>query len=445
MPDFQAVWEIGEAALCKIYHKRTIMPSSLFPKILGSPHIPPLTVTEFSSMLKPVVEEAGRNACVIGEVSDYTRSKTGHVYFRLKDESAQLGCTIWRSNAARLPIEIKNGLTVVCKGNIQVYLKGGSYSLIVNEITPQGIGSLELAFRRLQEKLSKEGLFDASGKKPIPEHPRKIAVVTSATGAALRDFLNILRRRTRRVDVLICPVLVQGTEAAGDIEKAFATLNTLSPEYAPDVIVLIRGGGSMEDLWPFNEEKTVRAIAASAIPVVTGIGHEIDVTLSDLAADFRGLTPSDAADRLIPDDSEFPARLDQLEVRLQNNIRRKLSDLRTTLERISGSPIFLSPTDRLLGMKRMALDQVENRLDQKAGEFLLRGKNRFSTIAVKLEALSPLGILARGYSITTDDSGHTIRDVAELSAGKTIQTRLHRGKVRSTVVQILPPEKEPTP
>ena len=236
-------------------------------------------------MLKPVVEEAGRNACVIGEVSDYTRSKTGHVYFRLKDESAQLGCMIWRSNAARLPIEIKNGLTVVCKG-ISKSTSRGSYSLIVNEITPRGSGVWNLRFADFKRN---------SPKKGSSTHPVKTDSGTPAEDCrcyqrnrrASRDFLNILRRRTRRVDVLICPVLVQGTEAAGDIEKAFATLNAL-PEYAPDVIVLIRGG-SMEDLWPFNEERTVGPSPPRPFRRHR-IGHEIDVTLSDLAADFRGLT-----------------------------------------------------------------------------------------------------------------------------------------------------------
>ena len=398
----------------------------------------PLSVTELNSILKPLIEGVADEFYVYGEVSNYSRASSGHIYFTLKDEESQIRCTLWKSYAFRLPFEIQNGMTLFCRGKIQLYIKGGTYSLSVSQVEPKGVGGLELAFRQLQEKLGKEGLFEENRKKSISPSPRRIAVMTSATGAALRDFLNILRRRSSRVDVLICPVPVQGDGASDEIVKTFERLNLLQSNLHLDAIVLIRGGGSMEDLWSFNEEKTVRAVAASEIPVVTGIGHEIDVSLSDLAADLHCLTPSDAATRLIPDDSALPAQLTAFQIRLENTIDRKIQDLRSFLERTASLPIFQSPADRLLGMKRLTVDQSEERLNRKAEEFLSKGKNSLATVVAKLEALSPLGVLARGYSITLDDSGKTIRNAADLSLGQTFRTRLHCGEITGTVTQVIP-------
>ena len=398
----------------------------------------PLSVTELNSLLKPLIEGVADEFYVYGEVSNYSRASSGHIYFTLKDEESQIRCTLWKSYACRLPFEIQNGMTLFCRGKIQLYIKGGTYSLSVSQVEPKGVGGLELAFRQLQEKLGKEGLFEENRKKSISPSPRRIAVMTSATGAALRDFLNILRRRSSRVDVLICPVPVQGDGASDEIVKTFERLNLLQSNLHLDAIVLIRGGGSMEDLWSFNEEKTVRAVAASQIPVVTGIGHEIDVSLSDLAADLHCLTPSDAATRLIPDDSALPTQLAAFQIRLENTIDRKIQDLRSFLERTASLPIFQSPADRLLGMKRLTVDQSEERLNRKAEEFFSKGKNSLATVVAKLEALSPLGVLARGYSITLDDSGKTIRNAADLSLGQTFRTRLHCGEITGTVTQLIP-------
>lgn len=397
----------------------------------------PLSVTELNSLLKPLIEGVADEFYVYGEVSNYSKASSGHIYFTLKDEESQIRCTLWKSYAYRLPFEIQNGMTLFCRGKIQLYLKGGSYNLSVTQIEPKGLGGLELAFRQLQEKLGKEGLFEEDRKKPVSSSPRRIAVVTSATGAALRDFLNILRRRSNRVDVLICPVPVQGDGASNEMVKTFEKLNLLQTKLHLDAIVLIRGGGSMEDLWAFNEENTVRAVASSLIPVVTGIGHEIDVSLSDLAADLHCLTPSDAATRLIPDDSAWPAQLDAFQLRLGNIIDRKIKDLRAFFERTASLPIFQSPADRLLGMKRLSVDQSEERLNRKSEEFVSKAKNALTTVAAKLEALSPLGVLARGYSITHDESGKTIRNASDLSRGQAFRTRLHSGEIVGTVTQII--------
>ena len=244
----------------------------------------PLTVSELNGRIKSVIDPNFRNVSVTGEISNL--SIKDHIYFNLKDESSTIRCAIWKYRKGILTFDLQEGLNVVCHGNISVYAAGGNYTLSLERITPHGEGSIQQALKKLSKKLEKEGLFRPERKKRIPIPPRKIAVVTSLTGAAIRDFLNTMYRRCRRSDILICPVLVQGAEASRDIEAKLTLLNSLRQEQKPDLVVLIRGGGSAEDLWTFNEERVVRAIAASVIPVVSGIGHENDVSLSDMAADL---------------------------------------------------------------------------------------------------------------------------------------------------------------
>lgn len=402
----------------------------------------PVSVSEVNSLIKEAVEGTIGSVYVVGEVSNCSRSKNGHVYFTLKDESSQLSCVFWRSVADRLTFKLKDGLKLFCKGRIEVYAPYGKYQLSVNSAEPVGIGKLEQAFRQLQAKLYAEGLFNSERKKPLPRRIRRVAIITSATGAAIRDFYKIVRQRSRRVDLLICPVLVQGDEASREIEVAFHQLNSLpeNGEKTPDVIALIRGGGSMEDLWAFNEERTVRAIASSRIPVVTGIGHEIDVTLSDLAADCRGVTPSDAAAILIPDETEFPALFNDFELRLSRNINRKISELDSNLTRLGRSPLFQSPADRILGVKRMRLDQTEELVEKSTAAMLTSAQNKFATLAAKMDALSPLRVLARGYSLTQNEFGSVVRSSQEVSVGDTLRIRFEQGEVKSRVVEILTPK-----
>lgn len=408
----------------------------------------PISIGDLTSVLKTLVEAAFGDVYVVGEISNFVRSKSGHCYLTLKDEEAQLGAVLWRTAAGRAKFEMKNGLSVVCRGRVEVYPPHGKYQLIITEIEPKGIGGLELAFRQLHEKLGREGLFAPERKKPIPTRPRRIAVVTSESGAAVRDFLNILRRRSRRVDVLIVPVRVQGEEASREIAEAVALLNR---RFVPasqnqteietdadslDAVVLIRGGGSMEDLWAFNEERTVRAAAASRIPVVTGIGHEIDVTLTDLAADLHALTPSDAAARLVPDDSEIPATLADFSVRLDRAMKRQIADAESRVSRLARSAVLQDPVDRIFGPQRMTLDHLERRLDRNAETFFLKAGHRFEEAAARLEALSPLAVLARGYSLTQTEEGGLVRNAADVSPGETISTRVRRGRIESRVIKI---------
>ena len=247
----------------------------------------------------------------------------------------------------------------------------------------------------------------------------------------------MMRRRSRRADVLICPVLVQGVEASRDIESKLFLLNSLRPEFKPDVIALIRGGGSTEDLWTFNEERVARAISASDIPVVSGIGHEQDVSLSDLVADVRATTPTDAAVKIFPDDTVYPARLAQIEKQIELLLRGRCADLKGRLERLAQSSIFQDPEQRILGIKKLSFEQTAKSLDRAADDLLIRGNSRLAILSASLDALSPLGVLSRGYSITLDENGSPVRDASRLSVGQTLRTRVERGGYISSVIKTI--------
>ena len=279
----------------------------------------PLSVGELTAQIKDLVEAGFPSVWVSGEISNLARPSSGHVYLTLKDDAAQLKACMWRGNAQRVRFDLHDGLEVICHGHLEVYAPRGQYQLIIHSLEPRGMGALELALRQLREKLAREGLFDPARKKPLPAFVRQIAVVTSPTGAAIHDFLQVLGRRWRGADVLIVPTRVQGEGSAMEIAAAIETANRLKRSI--DCLVVTRGGGSLEDLWSFNEEPVVRAIAASRIPVISAIGHEIDVTLADLAADVRALTPSEAAELVAPASEELAAGLRQMQKRLTAALR----------------------------------------------------------------------------------------------------------------------------
>lgn len=396
----------------------------------------PLSVGELTLRLKSVVDDLFSDVCVVGEISNLTQPRSGHAYLTLKDENAQLSAAIWRSTTSKLKFDLRNGMQVVCRGRLEVYPPHGKYQLIVSKIEPQGIGALELAFQQLQDKLAREGLFDPRRKKTPPKLIRRIGVATSATGAALRDFLNILGRRTKRVDVVVAPTKVQGDGSARDVVRALNLLNAARGALRLDAIALIRGGGSVEDLWTFNEEAVVRAVAASALPVATGIGHEIDVSLSDLAADLHALTPSDAAARLVPEDEAFVRALDDWKIRMRRGLERRIETANERLRRIEASRAFVAPTETLTEKRAQRIAEIENRLSQKIDETLKKAEFRAAEAAAKLEALSPLSTLARGYSLTLRASDRKLlRRAADVAPGQTIETRLADGTVRSVVVE----------
>ena len=416
----------------------------------------PLSVWELTCQVKDLLEAAFPEVSVAGEVSNFARPQSGHCYLTLKDDRAQLRAVMWRGVAARLRFDLHDGLEVVCRGHLDLYAQRGSYQLIIEDIVPQGMGALELALRQLREKLAREGLFDPARKKPLPSLARRIAVVTSPTGAAIRDFLQVLGRRWRGADVLVAPVRVQGEGAAAEIAAAIETINRLPPQpvpekgdsphlcgqkgtvpfFRPDCLVVTRGGGSMEDLWAFNEEPVVRAIAASHIPVVSAVGHEIDVTLADLAADVRALTPSEAAELVAPAAEELVAQLRQVERRLASGLRRRAESARARWDAVARHMAFRRPYHRIFELTQR-LDEWDTRALRAVRGLAHSAHRQIDMAAGRLESLSPLAVLGRGYSLThrvTD--GRVIRAAAELSPGEQITTRFASGQATSRVEQI---------
>jgi exodeoxyribonuclease VII large subunit len=394
----------------------------------------PLTVWELTAQIKDLLEATFPAVWVGGEISNFARPQSGHCYLTLKDDRAQLRAVIWRGAAARIRFQMHDGLEVVCRGQLDLYAARGSYQLIIDEIVPRGMGALELALRQLREKLAREGLFDPARKRPLPAFVRQIAVVTSPTGAAIRDFLQVLARRWRGASVLIVPVRVQGEGAAEEIAAAVATVNRTARPI--DCLVVTRGGGSMEDLWSFNEEVVVRAIVASRIPVISAVGHEIDVTLSDLAADVRALTPSEAAELVAPASEDLLAVLRGIENRLAAGLRARVGSARSRIDAVARHSAFRRPYQRLFELSRR-LDEWDARSQRSVNALLRLARHRLDTLTGRLESLSPLNVLKRGYSLTQRTSdGQIIRAAAELAPGQQITTRFAQGSASSRVERI---------
>jgi len=396
--------------------------------------VQPLSVSQLTQLIKQSLEAEFTSVWVVGELSDVARPQSGHIYLTLKDEGAQIRGVIWRSVASRLDFDLQDGQQVVCGGDLDVYPPRGVYQLIIRKVEPLGVGALQLALRKLHQRLAAEGLFDAVRKRPLPRFPRRIAFVTSPTGAAVRDFLEVLRRRWRGVQVLIIPAKVQGEGAAQDLVRGIRVANSL-PE-PPDVLVVGRGGGSLEDLWCFNEEPVVRAIHASRIPVVSAVGHEIDVTLSDLVADVRALTPSEAAALVVPSAEEIRAGLDGMRGRLAAALRGRAADARSKLESLARHHVFRRPFDLVHDLAR-ELDDLEMRAQRAIAFQMTRHQDRLAALAARLESLSPLGVLARGYSLTQRTAdGQLVADAATLAIGDEITTRFAQGHAVSRVTEI---------
>ena len=388
------------------------------------------TVSAITRLIKDTLQQSFSGIWVEGEISGYLHHSSGHRYLNLKDENAVIKLTIWRSIGARLQFEPENGQHVFAFGDIAVYEKGGQYQLNVRKLVPVGVGALELAFRQLHEKLSKEGLFDVDRKQELPRYPSKIGIVTSPTGAAIRDIIQISRRRNPLVELVIYPAAVQGDGAEHTIAAGIDYFNTRDDI---DIIVTGRGGGSLEDLWPFNTEVVVRAIDRSRIPVVSAVGHEIDTTLSDLAADFRAPTPSAAAEITVWSRRELLEQVASYAQRLTDVMDGVVQDERLTLKRLLSRPVYQRPYD--------TLRQYQQHVDQLRYLLIARGKNRFdmyrnrlSLVLSKLEGLSPLKILSRGYSVSRMAANRqVIRSIAHVHPGDRIETLLHDGHVISTV------------
>lgn len=398
--------------------------------------VTPLTVSELTHCVKVLLEAALSPVCVVGEVSSLRRQTSGHLYFTLKDSEAQCPAVMWQSVAAKLRLPLKDGDEVICRGRLEVYVPHGRYQLIVSSLEPRGTGTQEQQFRLLHQRLTAEGLFDITKKRPLPQVIRRIAVVTSPTGAAVRDFLQILLRRTQRISVIIVPTRVQGIGAAQEIVERLKLLNTLAPGEI-DAIVVTRGGGSAEDLQAFNEECVARAVAAAAVPVVSAIGHEIDVTLCDCAADVRAFTPSEAAEKISPLDSALKENLAALHKRLQHLFARKIELEKTRLSRLARHHLLQTP-EHLLTTPRQKLDDYETRLGSANVRRQQESRQRMQQLARTLETLSPLGVLNRGYSITCDESGKVLHSPEEIHDRATLITNFADGILHSRVMKTSP-------
>ncbi len=395
---------------------------------------PSLTVSELTAQIKDQVEGSFPSVWVAGEISNFSRPQSGHRYFTLKDDQAQIRAVIWRTTAGRLSFDLSDGQEIICHGHLDVYAPRGSYQLVIDQVELKGVGALEQALRKLRDKLAAEGLFDSARKLPLPPFPRRLAFVTSPTGAAVRDFMEVLHRRWRGASLLILPTRVQGDGAAQEIANAIRTANHLSPP--PDVLIVGRGGGSLEDLWAFNEEPVVRAIAASRVPVVSAVGHEIDVTLADLVADVRALTPTEAAELVVPSAEEVVARLGGLRERMRTVVDRQTRFLRSRFESLMERRPFRRPFEGLHDRSRR-LDELSLRGHAAARANLRDQQGCLGTLAGKLESLGPLAVLKRGYSLTQDaTTGQLIRQASDLQVGQTLTTQFAKGKATSKIESI---------
>jgi len=395
---------------------------------------PRYTVTDLTRRLRFLLESTPdlQGIWVEGEISNFSRPSSGHVYFTLKDAGAQLRCVMWRNDVARLTFAPTDGMRVEAHGNISLYEAGGQYQLYADLLRPLGEGALFAEFLRLKALLEAQGLFDPARKRPIPERPRRIGIVTSPTGAALRDMLNTLRRRSPLVEVILAPTPVQGEEAPPAIVAALQTLNRVA---APDVILLARGGGSIEDLWAFNDARVVRAVAESRAPVITGVGHETDFTLVDFAADLRAPTPTAAAELATPlTRADLQAYLLQMEQSLLTEIQAALEELRQALAWHESRLRLLSPARRLQG-DRQRLDDLARRLEVAQARGLALTTERLKSLESRLGALNPLAVLARGYAIVTRKSdGRLVMQTSAVLPGDDLSIRVQDGEFDARVV-----------
>ena len=398
-----------------------------------------LSVSTVNAMVRNTLEGQFESLNVEGEIGTLTRASSGHLYFTLKDEKSQIRCVMWRTQAQFLRFAPEPGLKVFIKANLTVYEPRGEYQLNTYSIEPAGVGALQLAFEQLKKKLEYEGLFDPERKKPIPFLPQRLGIVTSPSGAAIRDVLTVLNRRYPNIQVMIYAALVQGDDAPKQIAEGIQTLDEMN---AFDVIILTRGGGSMEDLWAFNDESVARAIASCNTPVISAIGHEIDFTIADFVADLRAPTPSAAAEIVVGRKDDLQERLRMFEKRLSASMANRLENIRALLN--STSP------DRMLAIIKRAFetdsqkfDNLQHRLGLGMGKIALTSKQRLAAIAAELEALSPLKALGRGYSITTrEGEKKPVAGIEDIKKKDRLNIRLRDGTIVSTVDELIGDERE---
>ena len=391
---------------------------------------PVFTVTALNDHIKALVESDPMlgSVAVRGELSNFKAHSSGHLYFTLKDEGAVISCVMFRSDAMKLRFRPESGMKVILYGRVSLFPKSGQYQIYVTNIQPDGVGALAVAFEQLKRRLHEEGLFDPAHKKSLPRYPRRVALVTSPTGAAVRDMIRILGHRWPMAEVLVCPVRVQGEGAAQEIADM---LDYVDKHQLADVIITGRGGGSMEDLWAFNEEIVARAIWRCDIPVISAVGHEPDVTISDYVADVRAATPSNAAELAVRDSEAFQNALHQLQVRMEQAQLQKINRLRQRLDTLSKSRVMRQP-DAYLQQQQLYLEMLRQRLEHSGEVLLVKNRQRFERTAAKLDALSPLKVLGRGYAMVTREDC-VIRETAQLTPGDAITVSFSDGTAQCTV------------
>lgn len=415
-----------------------------------------LTVTELNNHIKNMLDSDPllQGVAVRGELSNYKVYPSGHHYFTLKDPESSLRCVMFRSSAARLRFKPDNGMGVTAVGRVSVYPRDGAYQLYVDRLLPEGTGDLALAFEQLKEKLQKEGLFDPAHKKPIPRFPQTVAVVTSSAGAAVRDIIRVLGKRWPAAKVVLLPVRVQGAEAPPEIAGAIRYANKYR---VGDVLIVGRGGGSVEDLWGFNDERVAHAIYDSDIPVISAVGHEPDFTIADFVADLRAATPSNAAELAVQDQSEQRELLENLRARAGHAMGKELSSQRARLEDMASRRVLQNPAayidlkrleldgasnrllagfERELSQKRAACDRLSAALPADFDRLFAEKKNAFGRCAASLDALSPLKVLGRGYAIAEDGQGAPVTSVKQVRPGDSLELKLSDGSASCAVESV---------
>lgn len=377
-----------------------------------------------------------QSLCIRGEISNYKRYPSGHHYFTLKDSAAALRCVLFRGSAQSLRFQPENGMRVLAFGRITVFPRDGAYQLYCTALSPDGVGDLHVAFEQLKEKLRLEGLFDPAHKKPLPEYPHTVAIITSGAGAAVHDMLRILKARYPLCKAVILPVRVQGPEAPPEICGAIRYVNRFR---LADLIITGRGGGSIEDLWAFNDERVAREIYRSEIPVISAVGHEPDVTISDFVADLRAATPSNAAELATPDQTELRLKLRAMESAMLQSLQRRVKLGRQKLDTLAKAKVLRSPVAYVQD-RRLLLDYLSRGLCAGAEGAVAAAKQRFTGLSAGLDAMSPLKVLGRGYSLALDDDGHILRSVGQMRPGQEFTLRLIDGAARA---QVLSAKEEP--
>ena len=391
-----------------------------------------LSVTQLNDYIKTRMDADPflSGVAVRGEISNYKQYPSGHHYFTMKDEGGALKCVLFKSSAQRLRFRPENGMKIIAMGRVSVYPRDGVYQLTCTALAMDGIGDLYAAFEQLKSKLAKQGLFDPSHKKPIPRYPGTIGIITSSAGAAVHDMLRILRKRYPLTQVRLLPVRVQGAEAPGEIAAAIRYANHYQ---LADLLIVGRGGGSIEDLWAFNDERVAYAIFESTIPVISAVGHEPDVTISDFVADLRAATPSNAAELAVPDQEALRQTLDSFSGAMVNALNRQIKSSRQHWKVLSESPSLKSPTG-YIEQRRKNLLILQNRMFSAQNASLARSKQRYIANISKLDAMSPLKVLTRGYSMAQTEDGQLLRSVSQVELGQRITVFLSDGRIQATVM-----------